>query len=324
MAKSIATNDTIGSSALETPFTRRVKFSFLITCQVPSALCSLTIFYYFIRLSELRAKKHNHAIICLLFCNFLVVTVELPITLVYLYFGQLTPAVYSLCIYWVFVNFFPYTTSFWMMAVTSIQRYLFIFHRNLVNSHLKHYTPLALPTISYGIWYTVFIFFYPCQQHVDYTQLWCMGACYAYEDVIGAVDWILSSAIPILTTIAINDLLIIRVVYQKYKIQHIHTWRITRKLVSQLLSISLLFLSIYLPITLFVLIRLWIDPSFLVTENALYFLYAGYLVPLLTPFICLISLPEIVKKIKTACFGNNAINLQQQQIPMLIVRRHHI
>jgi len=39
---------------------RIYKFLILVSCEIPSILCSLMIFYYFIRLTELRAKLHNH------------------------------------------------------------------------------------------------------------------------------------------------------------------------------------------------------------------------------------------------------------------------
>jgi len=128
-----------------------------------------------------------------------------------------------------------------------------------------------------------------------------MGACFEYEGVIGTMDWIIGSLIPVLLTAIFNIFLVVRAVYQKYKMQGDRAWRTTRKLTVQLLSMSLLFLTLYFPMVLFALIRLWFDPSFLFVFITNYFAYTGYLVPLLTPFVCLISLPEMVREMKKLC-----------------------
>ena len=262
---------------------------------------------------------------CLLICNFLITTIELPITLVYLHFGHLNPTSFSLCLFWIFANYLLFPASFWIMAVASVQRYFLIFHKHLMNTRLKHYILIFLPPIFLFIWYIVLIFFYPCQQQFDYTQAWCLSACYLYEGIIGTIDWILSSFVPIALTIIMNVLLILRVVYQKYKMQRARTWRTTRKLTIQLFSISFLFLSIYLPLTIFGLIRLWIDPYFLFVFTMVYFAYAAYLVPLLMPFVCLISLPEILTKLKKICCLSGRIEpIQPQHIPMTLITRRNM
>ncbi|CAF3857540.1 unnamed protein product [Adineta steineri] len=175
-------------SSLESSFSRSIKFDILISCQILSILCNLIIFYYFIRLRELQAKRHHHVVICLLICHFLIITMELPVTLAYLHFGEVIPSSYSLCLYWIYMNYLLFPSSAWIMAIASIQRYIFIFHKHLMNSFLKHYIPIFLPPILLSIWYVVLIFFYPCQQQFDYTQAWCFGACYLNEGLIGTID----------------------------------------------------------------------------------------------------------------------------------------
>ncbi|CAF1080609.1 unnamed protein product [Adineta steineri] len=113
---------------------------------------------------------------------------ELPVTLAYLHFGEVIPSSYSLCLYWIYMNYLLFPSSAWIMAIASIQRYIFIFHKHLMNSFLKHYIPIFLPPILLSIWYVVLIFFYPCQQQFDYTQAWCFGACYLNEGLIGTID----------------------------------------------------------------------------------------------------------------------------------------
>ncbi|UJR20111.1 hypothetical protein I4U23_023245 [Adineta vaga] len=314
-----------GYFILEPSFSKTIKFSFLLSCQIVSTICSLVLFYYSIRLPEIYKKQHNHVIICLLVANFLITTTELPLTLIYIYFGQVIPSSASLCLYWIFMNYLLFTTSGWIMAIASFQRYLFIFHKQLINTRLKHYLPIILPPILLFIWYTSLIFFYPCQQFFDYTQLWCIGACYVYEGTIGTIDWMLSSFTPVVLTIIFNIVLFIRVVHQKFKMRRGRTWRTTRKLALQIFLISFLFLIIYLPLTIFGLIRLWFDPLFLLVLTMVYFAYAIYLVPLLMPFICLISMPEIKIRIKRLfCRGTRVQTILNQQILMTYITRRNV
>ncbi len=51
-------------------------FIMLITIMIPSIICSLFIFYHFIRYEAIRKRLNNHIIIILLSLNFLQVSYE--------------------------------------------------------------------------------------------------------------------------------------------------------------------------------------------------------------------------------------------------------
>jgi hypothetical protein len=269
----------------------------------------------------------SFSVICLLICNFLIISIDLPITLSQIYFGRLHPSSPSFCLFWIFVSYFLFPSSSWIMAVVCVQRYLLIFHRHLMNNRFVHYAPLLFVPVIFSIWYFVLVIFYPCEQQFDYTELWCNGACYLSFVVIGTIDWIFSSWISVLITIICNILLIVRVVYQKLKISRARTWQTTRKLVIQLSSISFLFVSIYLPVIIFGSIRVWKDPNFLFALTIVYLVYVSYLVPLLLPFVALLSLPEIVRRIKhrLSCFGNQVQPIHPEQFVWITAsRRFHV
>ncbi|CAF1432084.1 unnamed protein product [Adineta ricciae] len=78
--------------------------------------------------------------------------------------------------------------NFLILATELPDTLTYVHFEQFINTHLKHYLPIALPPILLSIWYTVLIFFYPCQQFFDYTQLWCIGACYVFEGTIGTMD----------------------------------------------------------------------------------------------------------------------------------------
>ncbi|CAF0860664.1 unnamed protein product [Adineta ricciae] len=290
----------------------RLKFSILLALEIPSVVCSLSIFLCFIRLSELRAKQHNHVVICLLISNFLTATTEIPISLTYLYNNEFIPPSNSLCFLWIFSNYIVFGSSFWIMVTASIQRYILIFYKYRLNTKFKHYFPIVFPPAFFTLWYIILICFYPCQQQFDYSQLWCSGACYGYQGLISSIDWIISSLMPVLIIVITNVVLILSVGHQKYRMQRARTWRTTRKLVIQLLPISFVYLIIYVPVNVFALIRLWFDPSFLLDFYMNIFAYFNYFGPLLMPFVCLMSMPEITAQLKNLyCFSNR---VQPQRI----------
>ena len=219
------------------------------------------------------------------------------------------------------MNCWVFGCSIHTMAVASIQRYILIFHRNFMNTPVKHYLPFLLPPVLLFIWYIALIFFYPCEQHFDNTQLWCGGSCYSYYAVSGSINWITTCFIPILLTLIFNVLLLLRMVHQKFKMQRHRSWRKTRKLTIQLVWVSFLFLTIYLPYIIFALIRLWIDPSFLSIPSMTYLAYTLYLVPLLMPFICLMVFPQIMTELKKCCCYRY-ITMRQRRTQQTIVPIH--
>ena len=55
---------------LDTPSSRLVIFIVLLLFTIPSILCSLYIFYHFIRSRELRQRINNHGVLLLLLLAF--------------------------------------------------------------------------------------------------------------------------------------------------------------------------------------------------------------------------------------------------------------
>lgn len=245
-------------------------------------------------------------------------------SLLYLNNNERIPALDSLCFLWIFSNYVLFGSSFWIMLTAAIQRYILIFYKHRLNSAAKYYIPIALPPAFFVIWYTVLICFYPCQQQFDYSQLWCSGACYGYQGLISSVDWIISSLLPVSMIVICNVALIAQVVRQKYRMQRARTWRTARKLVVQLLPISLLYLIIYVPVNTIALIRLWFDPSFLVSFYSNIFAYFNYLGPLLVPFACLMSSPEMmtqIKRLHRLGLGNQVQAQELQPFPLVTLTR---
>ena len=80
-----ADNTTITDYDTEPLLVRHIMFYVISLLDFLSICCSLLLFYYFIQLRELRNLFSNQIIICLLFWSFLVTTVDIPLTLPFLY-----------------------------------------------------------------------------------------------------------------------------------------------------------------------------------------------------------------------------------------------
>lgn len=164
------------------------------------------------------------------------------------------------CIFWIIFDYAMSSVHLWIIAVLSLERYLLIFFKQSIMNDRKRRCLLCyilVPSIVLFLfsWYLYLVAFYPCEQtQFDYTQIICSSSC--YQTVAGNAflnfDWIISGLLPVFLTVLFTFMLILHVVYQKYKIRsHLirqETWRRTRKMFLQLLPITLAFLVFIMPL----------------------------------------------------------------------------
>jgi hypothetical protein len=124
-------------------------------------------------------------------------------------------------------------------------------------------------------------------------------------------DAIMNFIIPILLIIIFNILLLLRYINQKRRLQRAIQWRQCRKMVIQILLISNLFLIFYLPLLILVAAHLCGLPPEIGGDAQLYAFFLAYFIGLLSPYVCLASLPEVWKKVKVR--PEILIRPQQQQ-----------
>ncbi len=91
--------------------------------------------------------------------------------------------------------------------------------------------------------------------------------------------------------------LAVRYVRQKRRVQRTLRWRKHRRMVIQLLLISALHLILDLPVLILITAHLCGLPEDVGVEAQLYAYFLTYFIPLLLPYVCLASLPQIWKKI---------------------------
>ncbi|UJR12215.1 hypothetical protein I4U23_016392 [Adineta vaga] len=295
---------------VETYLSRQITFYIFLLIDIPSILCSLLLFYNFLHFhNQFHQHPSNRMLISLLIVSFLINIIDIPMIIAHCYdifYIESMSAPGSFCIFWLLYDYILYSLYLWLMALSCFERYLMIFYKHLITRNrlfhfLLYYITLLLTIIFPLIWYIYLILIYPCEQNsFDYTQMTCEASCYEIvgDTIIENIDWILANLLPIFLVILFILIIIIRVVYQKYKISRNlmqrRIWKRTRKMFLQLLPIGFLFLLFNIPVITVGMLGIY-DPWF----NTIPYYYANlfeYFLPLLMPFAILSKQKQIQKQ----------------------------
>ncbi|UJR06819.1 hypothetical protein I4U23_011107 [Adineta vaga] len=228
----------------------------------------------------------------------------MPITLYYLAYGSVHTV--KICLFWNFWNYNLHVISLILTEYASIERYFLVFHRHEVLKHkvLFHYIPILCLTIYIPVWYFYLIFFLPCQKArlLDITVFTCGMPCFFGYAWITAYDAIANLMLPSLIILIFNTLMIVRVVVSRTvalgAIPVRETLKKNRRMILQLLGISLMSLIMWLPWVVILIGKDFFDPSFGNWFVTYILYYVPYITASLSPFFGLIGLPEIRKKFK--------------------------
>ncbi|CAF1253730.1 unnamed protein product [Adineta ricciae] len=280
---------------------RHIKFYLFIVLQIPSVLISMFIIYKFVTVRQFRVRLNNHSIFALVIVSFIETTTELPITLDYLRFGYVKIMKYSFCLFWTWFNFSLQTINLILMAWTSFERHILIFHSNLVQTKLGqfkwHYIPLIFCVTYIPIFYFSCVILYQCENFFDYSYIFCGSICYNRVIWLSTFDWTTNVLIPSMIIPLLSLSLLIRVIFQAKKMKRTTNWKSHRKMTIQLTVISILYLAFWFPLAFLVsLIRIYFLPTFIEEITYYYLYYTPYLVQLLMPYVCIACLPEIWPK----------------------------
>ncbi len=292
---------TFQQSEIDLP--RPFRFWLLLLLDIPSLICSLFLLFNLLRTKILRLQLTNHVMIILLIIGLFIQLVDIPFNLSFLHLGVIYPSTPGLCLTLWFINIGLYTGCIIIMAWGSIERHLLIFHNRIFLNRKKrfifHYFPFIILIIYIIGFYTIAIFFPPCTNKFKYNLPVCSAfPCYLNDHFLGIWDSVVNSMMPIFIITISSLVLVIRVYYQKRRLNQPHVWRKQRKMTIQLLCGCILFLIPNLPLSIFVFARLCGLSGSVGVQAQLYFDFLGYFVILLYPFVCFGSLPEVRKKVK--------------------------
>jgi hypothetical protein len=223
--------------------------------------------------------------------------------LIYLRTGLAAYSSINFCLFWTFCTCCLDVTGLLLMAFASFERYLFIFHSMFLQQHqiILRYIPICLCFIYPFFYFIGIIYILPCSHEFYYSAYLCGGGCYLYDPVWNAITWLVNVCTPVFIILLLNILLIIRILYQKNRMQQRNVWLKNRKMLIQLVSIALLYCLAWLPNAILILIVTF-PPSnvntpriFIIFQHTIFL--TGF-TPLFYPFVCLFGQPVILKKIK--------------------------
>jgi hypothetical protein len=274
-------------------------FAFMLPC---SLACTLFILYHLLTNKTHRQALHNHSIIFLLLSGLLFELLDLPFQMDFLNLGYIRLQSPSICLMWIFVEFWCHSANSLLLAWASFERHILVFHNQWLltykyNKILFHYLPLITLFIYLCIYYLVAIIFPPCSTMFDYSSQLCgFFPCFLITlPSLALWDAVVHNTIPTLLIAFFNITLFMRVIWQKHLLRQPLRWQKYRKMAIQLLSVSTWYLIIHFSLMLNVCLSLTGRTSQIMITISPYLSYFSYHVILIMPFVCLTSIWKDVK-----------------------------
>ena len=173
------------------------------------------------------------------------------------------------------------------------------------------------------IYYALTICILQCNEPFYYQVIYCGYTSCVYQNPAVLLFEFISGGIFCSIVIALFSIaLVIRVVWQKRRLQQPIQWRRHRKMTIQLLFVTSLFYVIYLPpVALAVAVHLGM-PSYIGSTYSVFMVqYVSYYITFLFPFACLNSLPQLRTRMKNTFrlrFREQIRRVAPQQVPMTV------
>jgi hypothetical protein len=301
----------------EISWPRSLRFWLLLIFDIPAIACSLFVLYHLLFDRIQRHALHNHTIIVLLILALVFQLIDVPWYLDFIRHGIVWPQTPAHCKVWWLVDLGFYNTAAIILAWTSIERHILIFHDRWVSTQKKrfyvHYLPLII-LLSYAtIYYTVLIFFPPCEHTYPYTLPVCSATpCHLLIPVLGLWEMGVHGCLCTMIIACFSIALLVRVVMHRQRVANrALKWKKYRKMLIQLLSISAVYLLFNFPIMILSVARQCGLPANVGVEEELVAFFLTYWVMFLLPIVSLVSLPKLKKRISKLVyiFGHHQVTI---------------
>ncbi|CAF3485505.1 unnamed protein product [Rotaria sp. Silwood1] len=286
-----------------------IRLWLFLTALIPSIFCSIIVLYHLLSKRTQRRAINNHVIIILLFNNLIYEFIDIPLLLNFYRLQSVWSATPSLCVMWMFIDETLNSISTILIAWASVERYIIIFRSQWLSSARKrfliHYLPLMLFVLYIIIFHVIVILFSSCINMYDYTREKCgESLCLHNTKLIETWNIIVNEILPGLIIVIFSIALLVRCLLQNHRIHQRLQWRKYRKMAIQLLSISMLYFILYIPVTSIKLVQLCCISQDGINSFEEYARFFSYYIIFLLPFVCYVSLPEVkwqFKKIFPCC-----------------------
>ncbi|CAF1125062.1 unnamed protein product [Adineta steineri] len=291
-------DNTFASSEISLP--RPIRFWLMLLFNIPSIICSFCLILHIIIDRIQRYALQNHTILLILVFGLPIQLMDINFYLVFFRYGSVQPSKPFICLLWWLADYGFYIGGIILMAWLAIERHILIFHNRLVGNQRGrfyfHYLPLIIILTYIFLFYSIVIFFLPCQNTYDYLVPVCGASpCYQTYGILCMWEFIVNTTTPIFLEGIGSISLVVRVQWQKQRLNKSTQWRKQRRMTIQLCLISSLNLILNLPIYLIPLAHLCGLPSEYGIQAELYFFFLGYFVIFLFPFASLCQFPKLRK-----------------------------
>ncbi|CAF1027851.1 unnamed protein product [Rotaria sordida] len=268
-----------------------------------SILCCCFVLFYLLFDQTLRTALHNHVIIILLFICLFYESICIPFIL-YNYHFDISWQTRSISYRFLsFIDIVLNRSQLIFLAWATIERQIFVYHDQWLSTKEKrfyiHYLPIIILIIYCLIWYSILILFSSCFNINNQSNSNVIPyPCILNHRSIKYFDLICHQIIPSLIIIILSIILLLRIRWQTIHFNQSVDWTKQRKMIFQILSISILYFLFYGP---WILVIIFVQFRFLenIALNMMTyaFFFSDYFTFLL-PFVCYASLPEIQLKLK--------------------------
>lgn len=292
------------NSTIESTFflTNTIKFwSFLIVL-IPSIICSIFTLYHFLFDRTLRNTLHNHVIIVVLIIGFLGQITMYPWMLYYYRVEGAWERSFEFCLIWAFIDWMFYVFQTIVFAWGVIERHILIFHDRWMATKNKrlcfHYLPLISLTFYCIFFHIVIDFFLSCTNTLRNDYMICAHFCIYYDPIYSVWETVAHQFIPCAIVLIFSIALLVRIVWQKFRIRHLVQWRKHRKMPVQLLAIAFVYLLFFFP---YICLNFMYQCGYpkIGKANIRDFLgYLTYFQLLFLPFPCMLTLPRLSNRMK--------------------------
>ncbi|CAF1467321.1 unnamed protein product [Rotaria sordida] len=287
----------------------KVQFWTYLMFEIPSLFCTIYLLYHLTFNRRLRRQLQNHVVMILLFLCLIVLVIDNSFYLDGLRMGHRNSFPYStnVCLLWWFIDYGFYGAIQVFLMWASFERHILVFYRRqFLRARRKifyiHYCPLIIISIYLIGFYVGVILFPPCENIFDSNNIAC-GLYPCYQDIpwINAWDYFSNGILCNILEAFFTILLVFRTIWRKYISTRYFHWKKYRKMIIQLLSISILSLSINLPQALITFVQSQPNMSHFGSTVAPYFFYLTTYVVLFLPIVCFVCLPELWPQVFFFC-----------------------
>ncbi|CAF1507908.1 unnamed protein product [Adineta ricciae] len=303
-----------------------VRFWYFICWDILSLSCTLFNLYFLLFNRTFRRALHNHIFIVLLLICLIDETCTVP------WFirndATLTPwqAPYEFYLFWAFFEYFLYSLQIGLFSWGTIERHILIFYDRWLNTNKKrfffHYFPILFLIIYSLIYHIIVYFILPCDGTFDaFLNGGLYAPCAFTRTSLGTWDLIAHQLIPTLTILISSLILILRVQWQKARTHRIIDWKKQRKMVIQLVSISIIYLLFNIPWVGIILAYQFGLPASIAVYGMVYAKFLWYNITFFFPFVTCLSLPELREKIKQKLLFCQQEQRRVHVIQSTIIRR---